>query len=109
VRQEAGEGFAWRRIDRVRVLGRREPVIVHELLGRSGEVDAETLAYARDYEEVWDLYAARDFTAAARDFEALLRRRPQDAAAAVLLAACQRLAPDSPGVDWIAVTELSAK
>ena len=25
------------------------------------------------------------------------------------LAACQRLAPDSPGVDWIAVTELSAK
>ena len=109
VRLEAGDGFAWRRIDRVRVLGRREPVIAHELLGRSAEVDAETLAYARAYEAAWDLYAARDFAAAARDFDALTGRRPRDTAAAVFLSACQRLAAQSPDVDWEPITELTAK
>ena len=107
--REAGEGFAWRRIDRLRVLGRRDSVLAHELLGRSGEVDAQTLAYARDYEAAWDLYAARDFGSAARDFGALSQRRPHDVAASVLLAACQRLARESPGADWAPITELNVK
>jgi hypothetical protein len=59
-------------------------------------VDAQTLDYARDYEAAWDLYAARDFAAAAREFGALVQRRPQDMAATVLLACLPAASPRSP-------------
>lgn len=107
-RNEAGEGFAWRRVDCVRVVGRREPVVVHELLGRAGEVDAETLAYTKDYEAAWDLYAGRNFAAAAQSFTALARRRPDDATV-VLFANCEMLAAHDPGPGWVPITELSTK
>jgi hypothetical protein len=84
-------------------------VFAYELLGREAEVDAATREFAREYEAAWELYAARDFAAAARDFGALARRRPEDRATALMLAACGRLAADSPAPDWTPVTELTVK
>lgn len=109
VRIEAGAGYVWRRVDRIRVMGRQEPVYAYELLGRSDEVDADTLAFVQDYEIAWESYAARDFSAAERQFAALARRRPADGATAVLLATCRKLAAQSPRHDWSPVTELTVK
>ena len=109
VRMEAGEGFAWRRIDRVRVLGRSEPVFTHELLGRAGEVDAGTMAFVREYEAAWDVYAAGEFAAAAGHFAALGKKRPDDKATQVLLATCLHLAAQEPLENWTPITEISVK
>jgi adenylate cyclase len=106
---EAGAGFVWRRVDRMRVLGRNEPVFAYELVGRTGDVDAATLEYIRDYEAAWDLYAARDFESASRAFAALPQRHPHDKAASVLLATCRELAAQVPRHDWAPVTELTVK
>ena len=46
-RQEAGEAFAWRQMDRVRVVGISQPVRLYELLEERSGVDASTLAAGR--------------------------------------------------------------
>ncbi|MCA9678368.1 MAG: hypothetical protein KC464_25300 [Myxococcales bacterium] len=108
VRDAAGDGFVWRRVDVVAVKGRRQGVPVYELLGRAGEVDAETLAWARDYEAALDAYRSRRFDealatlrdlAARRDHPSLLRLRErcEQAAAATL--------PD----DWDGVERMTEK
>ena len=54
--EASGDAWAWRRLDRVRVVGRNEPVWVYELLGR--EQDAALVAA---YEAAWDRYAGAEF------------------------------------------------
>lgn len=43
VRRRAGDGFVFRRIDRVAVKGKTQPVDVHELVGRTGDLEIEAL------------------------------------------------------------------
>src|SRR3954453_19464012 len=78
VRHAAGSEFEWRHLDRVTVPGRLEPLELHELLGRRGDIDAPTLV-VRDLHEgaVQDLVAGR-FDEAERGFRAILDRAPDD-------------------------------
>jgi adenylate cyclase len=85
VRHAAGSEFEWRHLDRVTVPGRLEPLELHELLGRRGDIDAATLV-VRDLHEgaVQDLVAGR-FDEAERGFRAILDRAPDDRPARYLL------------------------
>ena len=96
VMDEAGDGFEWRRLDRVAVKGRHQGTLVCELIGLKGEVAADILE-ARDlYEAGLDLYLAGDFERASEVFEQLLRLRRGDIGAAMMRDRCYRLASDPP-------------
>jgi adenylate cyclase len=75
-REQAGDVFEWRRVDRLSVVGRRSAITLFEPLGRQGEVAAEVLQRRDRYEEGLDAYRAGDFSGAVAIFEELRRDDP---------------------------------
>src|SRR5262249_52579965 len=78
VREAAGPGFEWRRLDRVAVVGRSEGTDVFELLGEVGTVPEELLQARAAYESALAAYFARRFDEAAAGFRAAAKGRPND-------------------------------
>jgi adenylate cyclase len=96
VEEEAGDGFEWRRLDRVAVKGRQQGTLVFELIGLKGEI-ASTVLRARDvYESGLDAYLAGDFEAAGNLFDEAALLRPGDVAAEMMGARAYELADDPP-------------
>jgi adenylate cyclase len=104
---EAGDGFEWRRLDRVAVKGRRQGTLVCELLGERGRVDAALIA-ARDlYERALEAYFAADFAAAA-GCAAAADRRPGDIAARMMAEHARNLAA-APPENWDGIRVMNEK
>jgi adenylate cyclase len=89
IMRAAGEGFSFRVIDKVAVKGKKQAVLVYELLE---EPRPELAAY----EEAFAAYLGRDF-ARARE---LLHHLPDDPPSRILAARCEAMLGDSPPPDW---------
>jgi len=109
VRAAAGPAFAWRHVDAVRVKGRSTAVEIHELLGRSGELDPATEAFARRYEEALHLHRARRFDDVLAALGPLERDRPGDPSVGRLREAAEALRADPPPDDWDSVSNFYEK
>ncbi len=90
----AGEGFQFRRIDKVAVKGKSRGVEIYELCGPRTDAPAPHLAA---YEAAFTAYLARDFAAAAA---LLLPALASDAPSAALHARCLALIESPPASDW---------
>ena len=99
-----------REIDRVRVVGREEPVAVFELVAtRQAGVDEPTAALLSGFAAALALSRQRDFGAAVEAFEALAERYPDDGPTAVYLERCRKHAVLPPPVGWDGVYQLASK
>ena len=98
-----------REVDRMRVKGKREPVVVFELLARKGHLSAEQQGVMAAYGEGLAAYKRRDFTVAARQFEAALALDPGDGPSRVYLARAKEYLVTPPPADWDGVFELKSK
>jgi adenylate cyclase len=96
LRGEAGDGFEWRRLDRVAVRGRRQGTLVLELIGLRGRPEAAVLEARDRYEAGLDAYLAGDFATAVPRFEGALEARPGDRATRVMLDRCRNLQANPP-------------
>jgi len=108
-RERAGAGFVTRELDRVRVVGRRAPVRIFELVGADGAVDARVLRVLEHYADALAAYRARDWDASARALELLSALAPDDAPARVLAARGGAFRVEPPPSDWDGVFALDAK
>lgn len=90
----AGDGFQFRRIDRVAVKGKSRGVEIYELIGPRTDHPAPHLVA---YEAAFKAYLARDFATAAALLQPALA---SDAASAALHARCLELREAPPGGDW---------
>jgi adenylate cyclase len=108
-RRLAGNSFAWRRLDRIAVKGKRVPTEIHEVLGLAGTIAEAVLLAASRYEAGLEAYFARDFVRAAELFHAAEALRPDDAAAIVLRERAAAYAAVPPPVDWDGVHLMRAK
>jgi adenylate cyclase len=108
-KEEAGNAFEWRYIDRVAVRGRSQSTDVFELIGYSGSVSTSRLEIRDEYETGLEKYFAKDFPGATAQFEAVLSRNPQDIAAQVLLARCSELSRHAVPAIWSGVYEILEK
>ena len=99
LRDETGDVFEWRRLDRVAVKGRQQGTVVYELLGRFGEVAATRLQARDAYEQGLACLWAGSVEAASQHFQAAAALCPGDLAADTLLERAERytLAPPEPG------------
>ncbi|MEX1118800.1 MAG: adenylate/guanylate cyclase domain-containing protein [Terrimicrobiaceae bacterium] len=75
LRQQAGEEeFLWRRLDRVSVVGRIEPLDIDELMGFRDQATPEALQTATTYSRALEAFLAQCW----QDAESLLRELPPD-------------------------------
>lgn len=101
-----GNDFVLRRLDRLVVKGKREPVKVFEVLGRGAEATAALAAQVTGFHRALDLYEARDFAAAERAFRALAAIDP---AAAMYAERCRHYLSEPPPDDWNGAFEMKTK
>lgn len=102
-------GFLFRRLDRVRVVGIQTPVQLFELLGEEGE-ERGALGEAIDrFHEALSRFEEKDWAGAKRGFEEALRVRPEDGPAATYLKRCDEYLRTPPPAGWDGVFNLSMK
>ncbi len=116
-RKAAGEGFRFRELDTVRVVGKSEPITVYELLGEEGQALASSgasigegfLALLDRYERGLGLYKERRWGEARDAFAAALKADSADGPSRVYYGRCKAWAASPPPAAWDGVTSLSSK
>jgi len=108
-RERAGDDFAWRLVDRIAVKGKHVSEAVYEPLGRVGDVDEVTLAFARTYEKAFAAYQARQFREATEILRTVPAGRAKDPSVAHLLQLCHWYLDEAPPPDWDGVARLAVK
>ena len=110
VREQAGDRFLCRPLDRVAVLGKRQGVMIYELVGdRQGDIPADAEALCEGFSAALDAYFGRDWPGAGRMFEDLGRAFPHDAPTALFRERCRQMASAPPPDDWDGTTRLREK
>ncbi|WP_338867218.1 adenylate/guanylate cyclase domain-containing protein [Myxococcus stipitatus] len=95
----AGDNYVFREVDRVRLKGRGEPLRVHELVGRKGDLSAPQQEQLTLHAQALSAYHQRRFAEA----HALFERSAitfKDPVSAVYVARCARYIVTPPGADW---------
>lgn len=98
-----------REVDAMRVKGKKEPVVVYELLARKGGLSPEKQRVVAAYFEGLSAYKWRDFQAAAKQFEAALALDPSDGPSKVYRHRAQDYLAAPPPPDWDGVYDLKSK
>ncbi len=94
-----------REVDVIRVVGKKQPIRVFELLGEKGAVPAEEMEKAARFGRALETYRTRRFSEAAALFDALAG----DPVAAVYSGRARQSAASPPPGDWDGVFELDKK
>jgi class 3 adenylate cyclase/CHASE2 domain-containing sensor protein len=105
-RDAVGDKLDWREIDRVRVVGREQPVTILEPLGTAGTLPAEASARSGAFAEALAVYRAGRFGAAAGLFDALAT---VDGPSRVLAARARAFLAAPPPAAWDGVVTLESK
>lgn len=98
-----------REVDRMRVKGKQEPVVVFELLARKGDLPDERRRVIETYRTGLEAYKRRDFKTAATQFKAALALDPKDGPARVYLERAEEYLIAPPPEEWDGVYELTSK
>lgn len=102
-------GFVARFLDLVAVKGKKEPVAVHELLGRDGSVEPWWGEISAKWDGAVQAYRRADWDAAEREFEAVLEIRPDDGPARLYVERCRALRSEPPPAGWDGVYVMKTK
>src|SRR6476661_3427672 len=112
LRMACGRQYGFARQDGVHglcVKGKKEPVVVFELLARRGCLSAEQHRVIKTYLEGLEAYKHGDFKTAAAQFEAALSLDPRDGPSRVYLERANEYLVAPPPPDWDGVYELKSK
>jgi class 3 adenylate cyclase/CHASE2 domain-containing sensor protein len=103
--ERTGTAIVWREIDRVRVKGREQPVVMFEPVAEKATISAAAADRTEVYERALAAYRARKFDAAAAGFEGLA----DDAPAQIFLTRARAYATAEPPDEWDGVVTLETK
>jgi len=103
------EGFVVRRIDRVRVKGKAQPVLIMELMGRDGDEIEGGDGFPARFEEGLEAYYDRRFVEALEIFQATLKARPEDKPSRLYIGRCEAFCAYPPPDDWDGVFVMETK
>ena len=101
----AREAMVFREVDLLRVVGKKKPVRVFELVGEKGAVGDAELARVRRFEEALSAYRARGWESAAKIF----RELADDPVAGIYAERCAAFQVSPPVADWDGVFGLDRK
>jgi adenylate cyclase len=105
-----GDAFRLREIDLVRVVGRKQPTRIYELVGHATDAlpEAQQASLAR-YAEALHAYRERGFEAAEARLRECLELWPGDGPARTLLLRCMQHRSAPPPPDWGGVYDATSK
>src|SRR5205085_7220445 len=106
--QAAGRGLITRRIDTVRVMGRREAVELHEVMGAADAMPLRLREQCNAYAAALRLYEGREWASAATAFDAVAERFG-DGAARAMAGRCVVFMERAPEAGWDGVWRLDSK
>jgi adenylate cyclase/guanylate cyclase len=102
----AGEAFAWRELDAIRVKGRNQALKIYQLLARSTEPADAHAASIANYADGLAHWRAREFELAATCFE---RSADIDRPSQLFGQRARELVEHPPGADWDPIRTLQEK
>ena len=105
--QVAGQ-FVGREVDRIRVKGKKKPVVIYELLAPISEREAYA-ALLTKYNAALDVYRSQNWQEATGMFGELLAIYPDDGPTQVLLQRCVEFLEEAPEPDWDGVYVMKSK
>jgi adenylate cyclase len=108
-RAEIGEAFLLRKLDRVKVVGKNEPIRLYELLDIAETASLDDKNRAELFNKGLDIFEKRDWTAAENIFEALLNQTPDDGLVKLYQGRCAQYRLKSPPSNWDGVYTLDQK
>ncbi len=101
--------FSVRRLDRVRVVGVKEPIRLYELVGERDSADTETIEKLRQFNAGLNLFEEKKFKEALEPFQDLLTRYPEDGPTKYYIDRCRQFLRKPPAAEWDGVFNLTAK
>ena len=102
--------YRMREVDRVLVVGKTEPVAVHEILDfHDGDSFPNLMDVVSHFAEGLNHYRRANWDAADRAFREALRAHPGDELSQLYVERCELLKRSPPGTDWDGVWRLTSK
>lgn len=98
-----------RQLDIIRVVGKNEPVPVHELLARKNETSGEMSGVVEQYMKGLKLYKDRNFKDAIAEFEKVLSIDSEDGPSQTYIKRCGMFLESPPEKDWDGVFTFTEK
>lgn len=108
-RQIAANRIIARPVDKLSVKGKRDGVVVHELLALRFECDDTTRKLADVHAQAFERYLAGDFSTASELCDQVLALRPSDGPAEVLKMRCRSYLAHPPRGEWSGVFRADEK
>jgi adenylate cyclase len=108
-RNAAGEGFTWRQMGRVRVVGIQEPVRLFELIDERSAAGARTLEAIETFHRAQALFEGRQWDQAAELFAEVQKALPGDPPSEAFLKRCEEFKKKPLPENWDGVIDLTAK
>ncbi len=100
--------FETRKLDAVKVKGKKEPILIYELLSHKDRLNKKQREFASIYEEGLELYFEKKWKLAIKSFENTIKLI-NDPASHVFINRCQEFLKNPPPKDWDGVWEMETK
>jgi adenylate cyclase len=105
---QVADHFVAREVDRIRVKGKKLPVVIYELLAPISKRDAYAPLLSR-FNAALDIYRSQNWQQATAMFGELLAEYPDDGPTQVLLQRCIEFLEDAPESGWDGVYVMKSK
>jgi len=106
--EQVASQFVAREVDRIRVKGKKQPVVIYELLAPISEHEAY-VPLLTQYNAALDVYRSQSWREATGKFGELLAVYPDDGPTQVLLQRCVEFMAEAPEPDWDGVYVMKSK
>ncbi len=100
--------FETRKLDAVKVMGKKKPILIYELLSQKDRFSKKQRDFVRLYEAGLELYFKKKWKPAIKSFQEALKLM-EDNASHVFIARCQEFLKNPPSQDWDGVWEMETK
>jgi adenylate cyclase len=108
-RTAASDHIETRMLDKIRVVGKSEPVKVYELLARKGELSDVDRRMAAAFEAGLELYQTQQWDAAIAKFKETMEIKPGDPPSKKYIERCEDFKKSPPPAGWDGVYNVTSK
>ena len=98
-----------RQLDIIRVVGKKEPISVYEVLERKNQTSSEKSGVVEKFLKALKLYEERNFADASKEFEKVLAIDPEDGPSKTYVKRCGVFLETPPEKDWDGVYTFTEK